>query len=348
MELISRWTKMIKLFVTDLDGTLLYKKVKGIEPNKYCKEAVERLQANGIDFAIATGRYDSDVQQVENYLPLKRKGYRIGINGATVYNPEGVKIRELFLVDENARNVFNFVDKKLRRQTSFIVTCTETEERFYHKVGFLFNPFLWFFWKGRAENIRSTDIEEFITSDRQFYKLLVSASKDNTDYIDLKLQNQFSDFEVFKTSPYSVEICPAGANKGSALEYIMEVEGLRPDEVAFVGDSGNDIAAFKVVKHSFVMSHSDHYVQEHARYVVNDVAEAIDMVLRYNADLCCHLPKEETGKIDKVEAMRQAQIDNREDRELIQKYEEDKTQLTQTQQIRVQKVRQRQRVNRQK
>ncbi|MGL5383310.1 MAG: Cof-type HAD-IIB family hydrolase, partial [Culicoidibacterales bacterium] len=303
---------MIKLFVTDLDGTLLYKKVREVEPNDQCKQAIARLQANDIDFAIATGRYDSDIQAVEKYLPLTKKSYRIGMNGGTIYDVENKKIRELIFGEDDARQIFEFFESKLRRQTSFVVTCTSDEQRFFHKIGHIVNPMLWLFWKTRAELINSAKMEQFITSSRTFYKILASASKDNTDFIDLKLQNHFPDFEVFKTSPYSVEICPKGANKGAALAYIMQKEGLNPDEVAFIGDSGNDVSAFKVVKHSFVMDHADHYVQEHARYVVSDVAEAIDMAIRYNADLCCKLTP--TGK---VEAMRQAQIDNRRDNQLV-------------------------------
>lgn len=297
---------MIKLFITDLDGTLLYKKMRDVEPNERCKQAVAKLQANGIQFAIATGRYDSDIIQVEKYLPLTQKCYHIGMNGGTIYNPDKVKIRELLLGEEDARSVFEFFDVKLRRQTSFVVTCTNDEERFFHKIGQVVNPMLWLFWKTRAEKINSANMETFITSDRKFYKMLASASKNNTDFIDLKLQNRFADFEVFKTSPYSVEICPKGANKGAAIEYIMKLEGLRPDEVAFVGDSGNDIAGFKAVKHSFVMDHADHYVQEHARYTVADVSEAIDMVIRYNDDLCCKLPQAQKPVADETKQSMQA------------------------------------------
>ncbi|MGL4952664.1 MAG: Cof-type HAD-IIB family hydrolase [Culicoidibacterales bacterium] len=336
---------MIKLFVTDLDGTLLYKKVREVEPNDDCKQAIARLQADGIDFAIATGRYDSDIQAVEKYLPLTKKGYRIGMNGGTLNNAENEKLRELVFAEEDARHIFNFFEKKLRHQTAFVITCTNSEERFFHRIGHIVNPLLWLFWRTRAEAVSLTKVEQFITSDRTFYKILASASKDNTDFIDLKLQNNFTEFEVFKTSPYSVEICPKGANKGEALAYVMQKEGLKPDEVAFVGDSGNDVAAFKAVKHSFVMEHADHYVQEHARYVVRDVAEAIDMVIRYNADLCCKLTP--TGK---VEAMRQAQIDNRRDHELVEQNELN-LELTQplpfTKATNPQKVRQRQRVPRQ-
>lgn len=301
---------MIKLFITDLDGTLLYKKVRDVEPNDKCKQAVANLEANDIQFAIATGRYDSDIQAVEKYLPTTKKGYRLGMNGGTIFTPENAKIRELLLEESVTRDIFSYVNEKLRRKTSFIVTCTRDEERFFHKIGHIVNPILWFFWKQRAEKINSGSTEQFITSDRDFYKILVSASKYNTDFIDLKLQTNFPNCEVFKTSPFSVEICPKGANKGAAIEYIMKREGLRPDEVAFVGDSGNDISAFKVVKHSFVMDHADHYVQEHARYTVHDVAEAIEMVLHYNAELFCCVPKQEIP-----DAMRQAQQEQRERRD---------------------------------
>ena len=75
---------MIKLFASDMDGTLLNEKHVISKENAH---AVKQLQAAGIEFIIATGR---DYNMVRFLLdPHDIQCRVIGLNGATVYDVDG-------------------------------------------------------------------------------------------------------------------------------------------------------------------------------------------------------------------------------------------------------------------
>ena len=62
----------------------------------------------------------------------------------------------------------------------------------------------------------------------------------------------------------------------------MEKEKLTRDEVAFIGDSYNDLSGFEVCEYSFAMSHADDKIKSKAKYVVESVAEAVTKVVEFN------------------------------------------------------------------
>ena len=62
----------------------------------------------------------------------------------------------------------------------------------------------------------------------------------------------------------------------------MIKENLTRNELAFIGDSYNDLSAFDVCGHSFAMSHADGEIKSRARYVTKSVAEAVKEVIKFN------------------------------------------------------------------
>lgn len=82
-----------------------------------------------------------------------------------------------------------------------------------------------------------------------------------------------------------VGITAQGVNKGSALRGIAASLGIDLAEVMYVGDSGNDLSALRVVGHPVAMGNAEAEVLDAATLVVGDVeqaglAEALDHALR--------------------------------------------------------------------
>ena len=63
---------------------------------------------------------------------------------------------------------------------------------------------------------------------------------------------------------------------------LMDHLGLRPEEVACVGDSYNDLSLFQITKHSFAMKHGEKQVRDSANHTVESVSEVVDYILQYN------------------------------------------------------------------
>lgn len=75
---------MIKLIASDMDGTLLNKKMQ-ISPQNIA--AIKEAQAKGIEFLVATGRTPTESQGILHAAGLNT-GF-INLNGAMVFNTSG-------------------------------------------------------------------------------------------------------------------------------------------------------------------------------------------------------------------------------------------------------------------
>ncbi len=89
---------MIKLIVSDLDGTLLGfdKKIKEED-----KRAIQLAIENGIDFAVASGRMDIEILEV--LKEIEQKAHRVSQNGAYIYTKTDVSLHSAAFEPDIAR-----------------------------------------------------------------------------------------------------------------------------------------------------------------------------------------------------------------------------------------------------
>ena len=73
-----------------------------------------------------------------------------------------------------------------------------------------------------------------------------------------------NDFEIW-FSGSAIEIMEKGTNKAHALKELLKVKGIQENEVAVVGDSGNDIPLFENFENSFVMKQAPEEVKMKAK-----------------------------------------------------------------------------------
>ena len=97
---------MIKMVVSDMDGTLLN---SDLEISKENLEAIEALRKKGIRFCVATGRPE---QLIKEYIePLKMTDPVIMYNGSVIGHPFQVeKLYELKLADEDIRAIIEYCE----------------------------------------------------------------------------------------------------------------------------------------------------------------------------------------------------------------------------------------------
>ena len=63
----------------------------------------------------------------------------------------------------------------------------------------------------------------------------------------------------------AIEIMEKGTNKSHSLKELLKICNIKEDEVAVVGDSGNDIPLFENFEHSFVMAQALEEVKQKAK-----------------------------------------------------------------------------------
>ncbi|WP_429761320.1 HAD family hydrolase [Bacillus sp. S14(2024)] len=259
----GRGDYMIKLFVSDLDDTLVYN-VNRI--HREDEKALCWLAEKGTDICFASGRFTHRIHDAVKQFAFPY--YTTGLNGAVLLTKEGEKLHESTFNGEIAREIYKYIHEKEMAD----IVCAK-EHRYTKKKNEHHRMF--------EESIQ-VKIAEVETLEEEFgqtihpSKLFVYGEEAKVTMLDEELRNKFrGKAEVVISGKRYVDIMPVGISKGSALQILMEHLQVEAHEVACIGDSFNDVSMFSVTPHSFTLHHAHPYVKEKANHVVRSVEEAI-------------------------------------------------------------------------
>ncbi|MFS0861270.1 HAD family hydrolase [Fredinandcohnia sp. 179-A 10B2 NHS] len=256
---------MIKLIVSDLDGTLLQNDntVKD-EDARALRSAVEE----GIQISIATGRMDNEI--IEVLSSINEKFHRISQNGAFVSTTEDKSIFSRTFETSTAELIYNkvlpsnFVTLICSYDTNY--TCEENEyvsgiqERMFHPI--IIDPAI------------GTKFDEVKPS-----KITLIGFENEIMNMEKQLKEELgAQIDLFISEKHVLDIMPKGISKGNALQTLLNVLSIKPEEIACIGDSFNDIPMFQLTPHSYVMSHAHDLVKQEAAHIVDSVAEAVAQI----------------------------------------------------------------------
>lgn len=276
----------IKLIALDLDGTLLDS--NGIISNKTCdaiKEAVKR----GIEIVPATGRNIGLI--CEEIKAIDGIRYAITSNGAAV-----IDIREERVIFSNFINL-DILKRIIDLIKNYpIVIELYADGHAYVDKDVFDNP--------EKYNLNENQIHlmayNHILIDKFFD--LIDESKDinwikcvekiNIPFLneDIKkkvlksLSNEFDELKITSSGKDNIEINISSANKGNGLEKLVNILGIRLEEVAAIGDNNNDIEMIERSGLGIAMGNAIDEIKNKAGYVTvdndkNGVAEAIIKIL---------------------------------------------------------------------
>jgi Cof subfamily protein (haloacid dehalogenase superfamily) len=250
---------MRKLFVTDLDGTLL-EKHKHITEENYSQ--IRNLKDFNHCFAIATGRGYDLIQFLISEYPMD-VDYFVLLNGALIIDKHSRVIKHEFITFETIKAIvseFYNEDWKMHLGTGF------KSFKFGKEEGEIVNP----------KNFVIEDIEEL--SKEKLSMVGISYKKDNVKYVDevcQEINKKFGDIITAYRNVDYIDIVPKGCSKGSGIEYIKQKETISHINTYAIGDSWNDVSMFMSVEHSFTFSKAEKELKARARYIVDSVAECI-------------------------------------------------------------------------
>jgi len=94
----------MKLFVTDLDGTLL---ASDHTLSPYSLASLNSAMENGLPVCIATGRSYSDILEI--IKDFKIRPYIISSNGASIYDNNGKKIYSISIPKEQVKDIIKYL-----------------------------------------------------------------------------------------------------------------------------------------------------------------------------------------------------------------------------------------------
>lgn len=287
---------MYKIVAIDLDGTLL-NSFGEITPNT--KEVLKKAIEKGVQVVLASGRPVSAIENIANEIGAEE--YLISGNGALVYDIKEKKIvYDKFLSKEQVLEIVDICEENsiycnVYTEQEVVAKSLNYNVLFYHKENAK-KP------EGKRTNINIVlnlrkHIEE-LSADSKFLKVTVcDPNRLIFNGIIRKLRN-IETIDVLDVSHMSrktikdgtddvqieyfyTEITNKNVNKWSAIEYLLEKENIKPEEVMAIGDNVNDKEMIQNAGLGVVMGNSSPQMKEMADIVVSDnnsdgIVEAVE------------------------------------------------------------------------
>ncbi|MBE6099874.1 MAG: HAD family phosphatase [Anaerovibrio sp.] len=257
-----------KLFVTDMDGTLLNSQRKITDKVKLAiKKAVEA----GVIFTVATGRMHISalpyVQELGIDVPV------ITYNGALIKYASGDEVFASYLDKQLVQSLVDYA----HGQNIYIQLYSDDKLYYYQE-----NELSKFYQT--AAGVIGHPVGDALDKymDKVPKLLLIGRTPEEADRAVRDIAAKFSgQIVAVKSTPIYVELIKPGINKASAIAKMAEIYKVPAEAILAIGDSNNDITMLQAAHYGVAMGNANADVKKVAKYQVADcdhdgIAEAIE------------------------------------------------------------------------
>lgn len=264
---------MIKLFATDLDGTLLN---LFHMPDATILRALRRVTDAGAHVAIATGR---TMRTPNDFGLIGAPLEAVCANGSIVLDRTGEVIHhqavDPALLEEMITAFPGVCFECVGLEHVYVTGTPEMREQGFQRDG-LVRRVLMAGMRARGAQMSAGFLYEQSVSDILAHEIC----KVNTRVSDEGLERELHAFldghadTVLNTpfNPVMFEITDVRASKAQAVAWLAEYLGIREDEVAVYGDGGNDIAMLERFDHAYATSSGTSAAKRAAGTVIGSCA----------------------------------------------------------------------------
>ncbi|TYC50992.1 Cof-type HAD-IIB family hydrolase [Weissella muntiaci] len=245
----------VKIVATDLDGTF-FDSQRQVNQEKFAY-ILTRFDEQNRHMVIATG---NDKPRVDSFFEpfVGRFDYVIN-NGAQVFTRE-----------QTLLNMFHFNHAQLRFLTKYLdakdyqwrigVIYNGVNDSYMLKAqqnqGDLYEDSLWYF-----PNLKHIQTIDEIPDNETIIKLTFALPLADVQSLMREMTTNYSDKFHITTSGYgSVDIMPAGANKASGLEVLLNHYQVTASQLMTFGDGLNDLEMLNLAKYPYVMPNGDEFL----------------------------------------------------------------------------------------
>lgn len=283
----------MKLFATDLDGTLLN---SNHEISKENADALKLAQQNGVEICIASGRIHADVSTLCDKIGIKP--HIISNNGALVFSKEGKKLKSWTIDKNHVEYMFDW----LTENEYFYEICTDKNLFLPHNTEALLKNS---FNKAQAANpsLKKSALNDMIELVYSQSGVKLVKSKDDIlnsdldicsitavsfDKEKLKRDREYwsncKDLSMVVSNEFNFEFTNKDASKGNSLEYLANYLDISLDNTAAIGDNYNDLSMLKKAHISIAMGNAASDIKHICKHVslsndLNGVAHIISKLM---------------------------------------------------------------------
>lgn len=256
---------MIKLVVTDLDGTLLNDQHQ--VPERFWDVAT-RLLKKGVKLGIATGRPHFSI--TENFKPLMGHVYAISDNGSFImYDKKEIMSKAL-----PHEEIAALVNTSRAIENTYPVLCGKDFWYLENEEQVLLDRVLVF-----QKNIKIVADLTKVTDPVIKMSVLDLPGAEHHAYPHYQ---PFADrLKVTLGGAFWVDVTRKDANKGIALKMLQEINNISADETLAFGDYLNDYEMMKNATYSYAMKNAHPAIIEAANFVTekgNNEGGVVDVI----------------------------------------------------------------------
>ena len=255
---------MLKLVVTDVDGTLMNDRS---EVPLEIFDLIKSMQAQHIRFVVASGRQIKDLKRIFNGL---NDIYYIAQNGSYI-EVDGIEFRSVVIPTECIKLIVSLAYECglfPMFYTKDTLLIQDNDPRFIEKL------------KGYKVDFTYIDKVDF---NAEIGKVSLISLDENVG----SFKDRFSSLEnldTYLSCADLLDINLANCNKGEALNLIQSKLGITPEETMSFGDAENDIPLFASSLYSYAMMNAPSSVKRYANNIApsnnaNGVVKVLSQVL---------------------------------------------------------------------
>lgn len=262
-----------ELLVMDLDGTLTNSEKK---ITRKTKEALFRIQEEGVHIALASGRPTPGVTPIAEELELaKYGGYILSYNGAHVMRMDTKEvIYQNVIPKEFIQPLYEAAMEEkigiISYSSNEIIAGTKQDEFMQKESRIIHLPI------HEVENF-----SEFL--DFSVNKCLMTADGDYMAQVEPRMQKRFPELNIFRSEPYFLEIMPQNVDKAFSLSRLLEYMGLTRKQMICCGDGFNDLSMIRYAGLGVAMANAQEVVKEEADYITasNDEDGIVQVIEKF-------------------------------------------------------------------
>lgn len=253
---------MIKLIVSDLDGTLA--DAEGKIPSE-AFEVIKELHQKNIKFAVATGRQGATVEN--DFKEVLDKIYVVADNGAIIKH-KGEEVSVTYLDQEKARGVIETAREIEGIQ--MIICCKDTAYKITTDADFDAEIAKYYHSISQLED--SKDLEE------RMIKIALYHKEGITKEIEKLLKDKWGEFFAITVSGENwIDVGSLNISKGIAVQILKEALHIESEECMAFGDYFNDASMLSEVSESYVMEHAPEGMKQYGKYIAK-VGSVLDII----------------------------------------------------------------------
>lgn len=257
---------MIRLVVSDIDGTLLQHGAKTLSPSLI--QLVDELLKKGIMFCAASGREYSNLYRL--FRGVQDQLFYIGLNGAEVIK-DGTILCKTAMDD---RIAFEIIRDILARPNCEALVSSAS--RCFVKPKQL--SYVHHMAKDVGNDL--TIVNDLTKIGEPYLKISCfnpGGIEEDARYFMRKYGRKL---QAVVSGACWFDFTAPMVNKGNALQVLQSIYGINQEDTVVLGDSFNDLEMFEQGYYSYAMSGAHPKVQQKARYIADDVESVLLDILR--------------------------------------------------------------------